>query len=243
MTTLIIHPSTDIQQQKAFNLAGAFLQVGPDQPTLLVHPDLHLLDGSLVTSIGINDVRNLISKLQFHPYQSPYQVGLILLANMLTEEAQNALLKSLEEPGETTRFILTTPHERFLLPTIRSRSQCVYIKESIKLCNTPQEQDQARIEEFTGMDLVDKFLFVEELVTREKEHPGTITDFLKGLTDVYREKLIRSTKSGDIPAMNQSKLSLRQLSRAQLFIKRNTNKRITLENLLLQLEVRIMGTR
>lgn len=248
VTTLIIHPSTEIQQKNAFTLACSYLEVPNQLTTLLQNPDLHFIDGSLTPSIGIDVVRELIRSLRYHPYQSPFQVGLILLANVLTEEAQNSLLKSLEEPSETTQFILTTPHERFLLATIRSRSNCLYIKNKTDATSTSEadsgnDEGNSDIEELLTKDLVDKFLFVEDLLAKEKEHTGTVTHFLRDLTVVYRKKLILETRANKSDAAKVYRAALRQISRAQLFIKRNTNKRLTLENLILLLEVRIMVSR
>jgi hypothetical protein len=243
VTTLIIHPSSEIQQEKALQLAASLLGTTPQLQVLMQHPDLHLLDGSLVTSIGIDDVRSLLRSLRYHPYQSSFQVGLILLANMLTEEAQNSLLKTLEEPGAETQFILTTPHERFLLPTILSRSNCVYVQTSIVIPDSPETDSKASIKSFLEKDIVDKFLFIEGLLAKEKEQVGAVTDFLRSLTQAYRKKLIMSTEARQIQELNKYRTALKHISRAQQFIKRNTNKRVTLENLILQLEVRIMGCR
>lgn len=242
MTTLIIHPSKDIQQHKAFELAGSFLKTDPEQKILFQNPDLHFIDGSLTTSIGIETVRHFIGEMRFHPYQSPFQVGLILFANMLTEEAQNSLLKTLEEPTEMTRFILTTPHERFLLPTICSRCNCVFVKEAMPIKVETDTRSDNEIAKLLKTNIVDQFLFIEELVAQEKETRGKIAEFLIALTDIFRERMLKATRVGDTRSVQKNKQALKLISRAEQFIKRNTNKRVTLENLLLQLDVRIMNS-
>ena len=55
------------------------------------------------------------------PKALPFRVVLIRRADRMTPQAANALLKTLEEPGRTTRFILTSPAARLLLPTVASR--------------------------------------------------------------------------------------------------------------------------
>lgn len=226
-------------------------------PKLLIHPDLHLIDGTTASSIGIDEVRTLIRKLQFHPYEAPVQIGMIIMANMLTEEAQNSLLKSLEEPTEETRFILTTPHEKFLLPTIRSRAQKLFIKEKITAIipksakavqdgetenNMAEEirESDIPIEDFVRKDLVDKLLYLETLVNDEKEYPGSITQFLAELTELYREKLLHSTRKKDAKNAARHSAELKLISRTMHYISRNANKRISLENLILHLEQSIM---
>lgn len=81
------------------------------------------------TSIGIEAVRELqhFTKLKLPGKQSVSRVIYIPDAQQLTTEAQNALLKLLEEPPEGTVFVMTVTNERHLLPTIRSRSQSVTV--------------------------------------------------------------------------------------------------------------------
>ncbi len=74
-------------------------------------------------SIGIHDVKALIPQLAYAPVEAPRRVIVLREVERMTPEAQNALLKSLEEPPEHTLFILTTDHPEILLPTVRSRCQ------------------------------------------------------------------------------------------------------------------------
>lgn len=81
------------------------------------------------TTIGIKDVREFIAKLQLIPSQSPLVAGLIADASILTKEAQQALLKTLEEPPPTAIIILGITQQNTLLPTILSRCECIVLKE------------------------------------------------------------------------------------------------------------------
>lgn len=60
------------------------------------------------------------------PYQGPYKVYIIPEADIMTVQAQNALLKTIEEPPQYAVFILLTENADVLLPTINSR--CVMLK-------------------------------------------------------------------------------------------------------------------
>ena len=60
------------------------------------------------------------------PYQGPYKVYIIPQADMMTPQAQNALLKTIEEPPEYAVIMLLTENADTLLPTINSR--CVMLK-------------------------------------------------------------------------------------------------------------------
>ena len=71
----------------------------------------------------IDDIRNLQEHIGFRPIQGKYKVFIIDEAHSLTEEASNALLKTLEEPPRNVIFILATTEPTRILPTILSRVQ------------------------------------------------------------------------------------------------------------------------
>ena len=244
MTTLIIHPEIEIQKKNAFTLASNLLNIDLTPNLETPPPDLHILDGTVVSSIGIDEVRELIRKLQYHPYEAPLQIGLIVMANMLTEPAQNSLLKTLEEPTSQTEFILTTPHEKFMLPTILSRAKIHYISEEIVI-KSPKDTAEERepISIFLKKDLVDKFLEIEDLVKQEKDAPGSVHEFLADLIVHFRKELVDATRGSDDPKRRIFSEHIRKINRAVHFISRNANKRLTLENLILQLEPSIMQGR
>ncbi len=85
------------------------------------HPDVHTLTGGNDLTIGIETVRTLRRILDRRPILSPRHVVILDRADTLTEEAANALLKTLEEPSGTTVILLTAPSARRLPPTIASR--------------------------------------------------------------------------------------------------------------------------
>jgi len=72
---------------------------------------------------GIDQIRDIIENLKFAPAKGKAKVYIIDEAHMLTKEASNALLKSLEEPPSHVYFILATTEPNKLLPTILSRCQ------------------------------------------------------------------------------------------------------------------------
>jgi len=90
----------------------------------LNHPDVFLLkpekEGS---SIGIDKVRGVIKNIGLKPYEAKKKVYIIDGAASLTEEAQNAFLKTLEEPPSDSVIIFIAESPGDLFPTIESRSQ------------------------------------------------------------------------------------------------------------------------
>jgi DNA polymerase III subunit delta' len=92
------------------------------------HPDLHRLvptGAGTVIPIGGREergVRDLVRDLSLMPVEGGARVAIVSSADRMTEDAQSAFLKTLEEPPADTVLILTAADEERLLPTIRSRS-------------------------------------------------------------------------------------------------------------------------
>ena len=86
-----------------------------------VHVDVMRLEPDERASIKIDLVREVLSKTGYRPFEGRKRVVLIREADTLETQAQNALLKSLEEPPAGTMFILTSAVPGMLLPTVRSR--------------------------------------------------------------------------------------------------------------------------
>ena len=83
--------------------------------------DLYEIDAA--SNRGIDDIRELKEAVHTLPYESQYKVYIVDEVHMLTKEAFNALLKTLEEPPAHVVFILATTEEEKLLDTILSRCQ------------------------------------------------------------------------------------------------------------------------
>lgn len=89
------------------------------------HPDIVWITHEKA-SIGVDDIRTQVNAdIQVMPYQSPYKIYIIDSADKMTENAQNALLKTIEEPPEYAIIILLACNIQSLLPTIISR--CVVL--------------------------------------------------------------------------------------------------------------------
>jgi DNA polymerase-3 subunit delta' len=86
-----------------------------------VHVDVMWLEPDDMTSIKIDVVRDMLERTGFRPFEGRRRVVIVREADALEPQAQNALLKSLEEPPPGTVFILTTGVPGVLLPTVRSR--------------------------------------------------------------------------------------------------------------------------
>jgi len=86
-----------------------------------IHVDVLEIDAA--SNRGIDQIREIIDALKYAPAKGKAKVYIIDEAHMLTKEASNALLKSLEEPPSHVYFILATTEPNRLPPTILSRCQ------------------------------------------------------------------------------------------------------------------------
>ncbi len=92
-----------------------------------VHPDLHRVVPEK-NAIKVEAVRKLIDELSMRPYEGGYHVVIIEAADRMNASAQNALLKTLENPVGDVMFFLITDVPGALLPTIVSRCQTVRMR-------------------------------------------------------------------------------------------------------------------
>lgn len=90
------------------------------------HPDIIRVTHEKPNTISVDDVRTQINgDVAIKPYSSPYKIYIMNEAEKMTVQAQNALLKTLEEPPEYAVILLLTTNVNALLPTILSR--CVVL--------------------------------------------------------------------------------------------------------------------
>jgi DNA polymerase-3 subunit gamma/tau len=84
---------------------------------------LDVLEIDAASNRGIDQIRELREMVRYAPASSRYKVVILDEAHQLTDEASNALLKTLEEPPERVIFILATTRAEDLVETIKSRAQ------------------------------------------------------------------------------------------------------------------------
>src|SRR5262245_20269333 len=91
-----------------------------------VHPDVLIVEPGDSGSIKIEQVRDIADRANYRPFEGRRRVIVVDDADALVAAAQNALLKTLEEPPPTSVFILVTARPDVLLPTVRSR--CIRLR-------------------------------------------------------------------------------------------------------------------
>jgi DNA polymerase-3 subunit delta' len=91
------------------------------------HPDVTLIRTELL-SIRVAEVRELIRRAAMSPTRGRWQAMVVEDADRLTEQAADALLKSIEEPAARTVWVLCAPTVEDVVPTIRSRCRLLVLR-------------------------------------------------------------------------------------------------------------------
>ena len=159
------------------------------------HVDIIEMDGA--SSRKIDDIRDLIEQTKYKPAIARYKIFIIDEVHMLTKEAFNALLKTLEEPPEYVKFILATTDPLKLPATILSRTQHFRFKSIaprkivehlihiLNLENIEYEKEALEIlARSGGGSLRDTLTLLDQAIIYSKSHVDvtTVTEML-GLVD------------------------------------------------------------
>ncbi|MCD8015971.1 MAG: DNA polymerase III subunit [Lachnospiraceae bacterium] len=148
------------------------------------HPDIIYLQHEKPASIGVKDVRDqLVGDAQIRPYNGKYKIYIINDAEKMTVQAQNAILKTIEEPPEYVIVLLLTANDRMLLDTIRSR--CV----TLNLKPVPDE-------------------VVKEYLMKEIQVPDYQADICAAFAQGNIGKAVRLASSEDFNAIKGSAMRL-----------------------------------
>lgn len=198
------------------------------------HPDFLVIHPYL--SIGIDQVRHLQMFLTRKPYQAKIKTVVISEAEKLTIPAQNAFLKTLEEPPENSLIILCSQNEEQLLPTIISRCQL------IRLASKPQIElnDSFLTSHFSLLTSilkagVGKRLKLIEPYTKSREEA---TKFCQEMLVVLK-KLLSSHPQGVMPLTPRDAIPIiKSLQKTLHLLEINVNVKLALENLVISLPIK-----
>ena len=144
---------------KALNCQGRTLGANSFEPCnkcisckeIALGSSLDMAEIDAASNRGIDEMRELRDKIRFAPTSGRFKVYIIDECHMLTKEAFNALLKTLEEPPSHAIFILATTEMHKVPPTILSRTQSFEFKkadqaEMMKLLNYIVKKENLKIE-------------------------------------------------------------------------------------------------
>lgn len=183
-------------------------------------------------SIGIDDIKELQKKLFLKPIESPYKAVIIQNAQLLTTEAQNAMLKILEEPPKNTLIVLTSDTKETLLSTILSRCKLIELANTDSITETEKDQMTNQITTLLNMTIPERLAFAESL---SKNKEDTIL-WLENITLILRETLMESIEKGNKKEKERYGLIIKEFQKTYRNTKTtNINLRMTLENLFISI--------
>lgn len=168
---------------------------------------------------GIGLIRKIISSISLKPIRSKKKAVIVLYCDKLSAPAQNALLKTLEEPPGNTTIILTAENEYSVLATIRSRCQIIKLSE-------PTEKETAE-----ELDPDIKELEKAELLSKDK---ARALSYIEHEIDRLEKNLTGENPDQKNISIFQTQKRLTEYFTAYKLIKTtNINLRLCLENLFL----------
>ncbi len=221
MAYIIIHEKTEVQDCCILETIERHIKKGFHSfEEILKEPDFHILEKEEKGSIKIEQVKQLQKKLLYSPFHNSHQFGIIKNAHLMTTEAQNALLKTLEECQEKTILILTVNNERAVLQTILSRCTRIYPREIKK--EFLKEADFTKEEDFLNMQTHEKMIIIDEVIKEKK-----VEEFLNNLIVFFRNKHTQKIEQGS--ECKKEADILKMLIQAKTRITGNVNTRIALE--------------
>ena len=224
--------------------------------------NIHPIDTIILTpdlSIGIEQIRELKKNFSLKPIKSKQKAAFIFEAQKMTIPAQNALLKTLEEPPGENLLILTAPNSDLLLPTISSRCQIVNLsaKIEIKLENKDFLKHWQFLKELVAGGVGERLSLSEEIAKNRQE----AIDWLGTQTILWRQLLLFTNDcaqiiSADFASADSTdserdfaekrkslakKLSteqiletLKNIEQAQKMLNQNVHVKLAIDNLLME---------
>ena len=195
--------------------------------------NLDVVEMDAASHRGIDDVRVLRDAVKLAPVSGKKKIYIIDEVHMLTAEASNALLKTLEEPPEHVVFILATTNPEKLIGTIRSRTTLIpfrkaSIPEIIRSLKRVVDGEKIKIEE-SALKLIaeasdgsfrDAIKILEQLTAEEKE-----------LTEESLEEFLFKNKSFDLDNFTKL-LAVKDLKKLLSEVEELGTKGVTIENFL-----------
>ena len=157
-----------------------------DEENIDNHPDIKVVESENLYTLGVDDIRDIISKDNLSPLEGRYKVVIFPPLKSLTEEASNALLKTIEEPSQSSIFLILSAgvfwsHARDdsnnqILSTIKSRCRPIYLDTERDLKFDYSSDDFIK---FVDNQHIDSNLSFKKLLTLLSEWKNDIKNLSK----------------------------------------------------------------
>lgn len=186
----------------------------------LTHPDIQIIRlPEDKKQISVAQIRDVVSESYIKPYMGKRKIVVFPDSALMTVQAQNALLKVLEEPPGDVVFLLLCTNHMQLLETIRSRTTLLQLQqmqmsaEDIDLESDVREQLFAQAQKLAGGNLLDLYTVADYFGVRDRKNrkeKGMLSLSFQYLLTVFRELLLIKLDCDDL--VHNSSALLRQLA-------------------------------
>lgn len=191
---------------------------------ILINPPLFTIDG-VEESIKISQIRNFQQQLNLAPTSNNIQYYFIKELQSAGIPAQNALLKTLEEPPETAQIIITADRPNSLLTTILSRCQIKPLKQSIILDSQRQQELIKLLNQISHSNYSQLISLAQ---TQSKSHQ--INSTIEQLIHLLQSSLFQKPTPNRSSAIKSLQICYTELNST------NINRQLSLEHLFFQLK-------
>ena len=163
-----------IKQAKKFAGLIAF-----NDESIDAHPDIKIVESDNLRTLGVEDIRTVITQDNLSPIEGRYKVVIFPPLKSLTEEASNALLKTIEEPSKTSIFLILSTgnfwsHSRddsnnMILSTIKSRCRTIFVDTDKDIKFNYSNEDFIDFLDFEIFDEKQSFKKILDVLTIQKK--------------------------------------------------------------------------
>ena len=163
-----------IKQAKKFAGLIAF-----NDESIDAHPDIKIVESDNLRTLGVEDIRTVITQDNLSPIEGRYKVVIFPPLKSLTEEASNALLKTIEEPSKTSVFLILSTgnfwsHSRddsnnMILSTIKSRCRTIFVDTDKDIKFNYSNEDFIDFLDFEIFDEKQSFKKILDILTIQKK--------------------------------------------------------------------------
>lgn len=183
---------------------------------------------NLSERVKISDVREVKKAISFKVGKKESRV--VVIKSDITIDAQNALLKTLEELNDETYFIIACSNKETLIPTILSRSKIIRLEGALA------KEDQKLFEKEIDLLITNKDKVQTALIVSQRLEGVGSNELLDRFLIELRENLIKAGIRGDMVQLRTLWEVTNQLNLLYpLLTQNNINKRLALENIILSL--------
>jgi len=143
------------------------------------HPDIKIVESDNLRTLGVEDIRTVITQDNLSPIEGRYKVVIFPPLKSLTEEASNALLKTIEEPSKTSVFLILSTgnfwsHSRddsnnMILSTIKSRCRTIFVDTDKDIKFNYSNDDFIDFLDFEIFDEKQSFKKILDILTIQKK--------------------------------------------------------------------------